>query len=316
MNLSDFRNIDVPFDALNLPSMGLFYSSKTSTLYVKYVTAKEESILTQPSLMQNGFGLDLVLDSLIINKDVPVDELLVGDMHSLMMYMRSTAYGDKINLYTECPSCGKSGETHVNLSSMGAKEILEFPDENGLYSFVLPKMKINGEKVQVKFQPLRIKHEKEIDLAILNEKNEEKKYTSSVTLRLEKQIVSINNLTDSDYIRKVIKKMPIRDSTELRSYMDMVEPGIDSKIKVRCQHCEHNYSNSIELNTGLFTLDPNFKSNLWEEIFLIWYYGKGVNRSDIYNMSTVERRWSLQRISEEIEKKNAAESAAYERAKR
>lgn len=316
MNFQNFRNIDVPFDALTLPSMGLFYSSRTSTLYVKYITAKEENILTQPSLMENGVGLDLVLDSVIINKEVPVEELLVGDMHSLMMYMRSTAYGDKLMLNTTCPNCGKSGETPVYLSAMRAKDISNYPDDSGQYTFSLSKMKINGEKTVVKFEPLRIKHEKEINAALSKEKEVNKKYTSSVTLKFEKQIVSINDIQDKEYIKKVIRKLPIKDASDLREYMQKVEPGIDSNVGIKCDNCNTMYSNYLELNSDLFTLDPSFKSNLWEEIFLIWYYGKGVNRSDIYNMSTVERRWSLQRISEEIEKRNAAEKSAYDRAKR
>lgn len=316
MNLQDFKNIDVPFDALTLPSMGLFYSSRTSTLYVKYVTAREENILTQPSLMDNGFGLDLVLDSVIINKDVPVEELLVGDMHSLMMYMRSTSYGDKFPITTQCPSCSTSAETSFYLSTLGAKEMHVMPDENGLFEFWMPKMRINKEKVVIKFRPLTIKDEREINEVMSKEKSSEKKYTSSVTLRFEKQIVSINGIEDKNFISKMARKFPLRDSSELRNFMEEVEPGIDTNIAIKCENCGHAYTNSIELGSSIFQLDPSFKSNLWEEIFLIWYYGKGVNRSDIYNMSTVERRWSLQRISDEIEKKNQAEQAAYDKAKK
>lgn len=316
MNLQDFKNIDVPFDALTLPSMGLFYSSRTSTLYVKYVTAKEENILTQPSLMENGFGLDLVLDSVIINKEVPVEDLLVGDMHSLMLYMRSTSYGDKFPIITQCPSCSVSAETSFNLSTLGAKEIQVMPDDNGFFEFWMPKMKINSEKVVIKFRPLRMKDEREINDAINKEKSSDKKYTSVVTLRFEKQIVSINGIEDKNFIRKMVKKFPLRDSSELRNFMEQVEPGIDSNISLTCGNCSHSYINNIEIGSSIFQLDPSFKSNLWEEIFLIWYYGKGVNRSDIYNMSTVERRWSLQRISDEIEKRNQAEQAAYDKAKK
>jgi len=316
MNLQDFKNIDVPFDALTLPSMGLFYSSRTSTLYVKYVTAREENILTQPSLMDNGFGLDLVLDSVIINKDVPVEQLLVGDMHSLMLYMRSTSYGDKFPIITQCPSCSTSAETSFYLSTLGAKEMQVMPDEDGLFEFWMPKMRINKEKVVVKFRPLTIKDEREINVVMSKEKNSEKKYTSSVTLRFEKQIVSINGIEDKNFIGKMAKRFPLRDSSELRNFMDEVEPGIDTNIGIKCENCGHSYTNSIELGSSIFQLDPSFKSNLWEEIFLIWYYGKGVNRSDIYSMSTVERRWSLQRISDEIEKKNQAEQAAYDKAKK
>lgn len=316
MNHDYFKNIDVPFDALKLPSMGLFYSSRTSTLYVKYITAKEENILTQPSLMESGFGLDLVLDSVIINKEIEIDDLLIGDKQSLLIYLRSTAYGDNFPVVSICPACNISGETEFQLSSFGAKELEEKPDENGLFEFTLPKMKLNGEKVCIKFKPLRVKDEIEINKMIYEESKSDKKYSSSVTLRFNKQIVSINGINDKDFIKKIIQKLPIKDSTELRIYMEKVEPGIDTNISITCKNCDHIYSNNLNIDSSIFYLDPSYKNNLWEEIFLIWYYGKGVNRSDIYNMSTVERRWSLQRISEEVDKKNKAEQAAVDKAKR
>ena len=296
--------------------MGHFYSSGTATLYVKYITAREENILTQPSLMENGYGLELVMESVIINKDFPLDELLVGDKQSMLVYLRSTSYGDNFPIGTMCPECNSTGETKFELSSLPVKETEEKPDENGLFTFTMPKMKLSGEKVIIKFEPLRLKHEKCINKTIEEEKKSNKAYNSNVTLKFQQQIHSINGISDKDYIKKVIKKFPIKDSTELREYMELVEPGIDSNIKIVCQNCNHEYTTFVHIDDGIFSLDPAYKSNLWEEVFLIWYYGKGVNRSDIYNMSTVERRWSLQRISEEIEKRNQAEQAAADRAKR
>lgn len=316
MNFNFIQNIDVPFDAITLPSMGLFYSSKTSVLYVKYITAREENVLTQPSLMENGYGLDLVLNSVIINKEFDINDLLVGDKQSILLYLRSTSYGDNFPIITECPSCKVTGETKFELSSLAAKEITEKPDEDGLFTFEMPKMKLNGEKVIIKFEPLRVKHEKNINLSIEKEKKDNKKYNSSVTLKFQNQIHSINGITDKLYISKIIKKFPIRDSTDLREYMELVEPGIDSNIPIKCSNCNEEYSTYLYINDTIFTLDPSYKSNLWEEVFLIWYYGKGVNREDIYNMSTVERRWSLQRISEEIEKRNQAEQSAADKARR
>lgn len=316
MNSEQIKNIDVPFDAITLPSMGLFYSSMTSVLYVKYITAREENILTQPSLMENGYGLDLVLNSVIINKEFGIDELLVGDKQSVLIYLRSTSYGDNFPIATQCPKCSHTGETKFELSSLTAKDILEKPDQDGLFTFEMPKMKINGESVIVKFEPFRVKHEKFINETIEKEKKDQKKYTSNVTLKFQCQIKQINDITDENSIKKLIKKFPLKDSTQLRERMEEVEPGINSKINIKCTNCNHEYDSSLYIDNNIFTLDPSYKSNLWEEIFLIWYYGKGVNRSDIYNMSTVERRWSLQRISEEIEKRNQAEQSASDKARR
>lgn len=316
MNFNLVKDIDVPFDAITLPSMGLFYSSKTSVLYVKYITAREENILTQPSLMENGYGLQLVLDSVLINKEISVDELLVGDKQSILVYLRSTSYGDNFPIVTQCPECKATGETKFELSSLVSKEVDIKPDENGLYTFEMPKMKIKNEKAIIKFEPMRVSHERYINEKTDLEKKENKKYTSNVTLKFQCQIKSINGVEDEVYIKKTIKKFPLGDSSQLREFMEMVEPGIDSRIKIKCHNCNADYESSLYIDNNIFTLDPSYKSNLWEEIFLIWYYGKGVNRADIYNMSTVERRWSLQRISEEIEKKNQAEQAAADRSRR
>lgn len=296
--------------------MGLFYSSKTSTLYVKYITAREENVLTQPSLMMNGYGLELVLNSVIINKEFELDDLLVGDKQSLLVYLRSTSYGDSFPIASECPNCKFTGETKFELSSLSAKELVYKPDEEGLFVYELPKMRVNGEKVIVKFEPMRLKHEKNINSIIEQEKKDNKKYNSTVTLKFQNQIKSINGIEDKNYINKIIKKIPLKDSSELREYMELVEPGINSSIDITCNNCNNKYTSNLYIDNNIFTLDPSYKSNLWEEIFLIWYYGKGVNRQDIYNMSTVERRWSLQRISEEIEKRNEAEQSAADKARR
>lgn len=314
INKELFKHIDVPFDALMLPSKGLFYDPKVSILYVKYLSALEENILTQPSLMDNGFGLDLVLDSVIINKDIEIDNLLIGDRNSLMIYLRSTAYGDNFPIISECPSCKLTGETNVALSSLGAKDINIFPNELGFFEFTLPKMKLNEEPITICFRPLRVKDEKEIEKLENQEKVKNKKYTSSITTKFQTQIVSINSINNKKFIEKIIKKIPIKDSLALREYMELVEPGIDSNVNLKCPHCSHNYKNFIPINANIFSLDPDFKSALWEEIFLLEYYGKS-QRSDIYKMSTVERRWRLQRVSEEIDKKNKAEQAAVSKAK-
>lgn len=65
--------------------------------------------------------------------------------------------------------------------------------------------------------------------------NENKKSTISklITNRLEMSIVSINGNEDKKYIKEYIKKMPARDSLELRRYMLENEPGMDFEVEVQ-----------------------------------------------------------------------------------
>jgi len=49
----------------------------------------------------------------------------------------------------------------------------------------------------------------------------------------------------------------------------------------------------------------------------LYYYGKGgITRDEAFSIATAERRWAIQRISEEVDKKNKAEADAAEAAKR
>ena len=54
-----------------------------------------------------------------------------------------------------------------------------------------------------------------------------------ITNRLEMSIVSINGNEDKKYIKEYIKKMPARDSLELRRYMLENEPGMDFEVEVQ-----------------------------------------------------------------------------------
>jgi hypothetical protein len=73
------KNLTAPFDLVAFPSMGLFYENKKSFVLVKYLTGIEENILTSPMLNEYDLAMDMALKSLILDDDINVDDLLVGD---------------------------------------------------------------------------------------------------------------------------------------------------------------------------------------------------------------------------------------------
>ena len=66
------NQINIPTEIIELPSKGLIYpaSSPLSSgkIEMKYMTAKEEDILTNQSYMQKGTVLDELMKSLIVSK--------------------------------------------------------------------------------------------------------------------------------------------------------------------------------------------------------------------------------------------------------
>ena len=69
--MTDFK---FPTEVVELPSKGYFYPKdsplSSGKVEMKYMTAKEEDILTSPNLIAKNLVVDKLLESLIINKDI------------------------------------------------------------------------------------------------------------------------------------------------------------------------------------------------------------------------------------------------------
>ena len=66
--------IKFPTEMVNLPSKGWFYDSanplSSGEVEVKYMTAKEEDILTSTNLIKKGIVFDRLLQALIVDKKI------------------------------------------------------------------------------------------------------------------------------------------------------------------------------------------------------------------------------------------------------
>ena len=86
-----------PTEVVDLPSKGLVYPEtsplSSGKVEMKYMTAREEDILTNQAYIQKGTVLDKLLESLIVTKGVNVKDLIVGDKNSLFVAARVLGYG-------------------------------------------------------------------------------------------------------------------------------------------------------------------------------------------------------------------------------
>ena len=90
-----------PTEIIELPSKGLPYAEDNSLssgkIEMKYMTAKEEDILTTQSYITQGIVLDKLFKALIVSngegKPVKYNDLLVGDKNAIMIAARVLGYG-------------------------------------------------------------------------------------------------------------------------------------------------------------------------------------------------------------------------------
>ena len=107
---TDTLSFVVPTEFVDLPSAGRFYPPShplhnKEHVEIKYMTAKEEDILTSQSLLEKGLALDRLISNLLVNKKINVDSLLVGDKSAILIAARSSGYGADYETDVGCPSC-------------------------------------------------------------------------------------------------------------------------------------------------------------------------------------------------------------------
>jgi len=214
--------LKVPYDVLELPSQGLLYPNKKSTVKVEYLTAMDETILTSPNLSQNGKFLSVLLDRKVKDLGFPTEDLLEGDRLAILIWLRSTGYGE---IYDSNVNDFVTAE--INLTDLKQKKLEISPGENGEFDYLLP-----NKGYLIKFKFTTGKDEEIIDTI---DEDRQKRYGSEVServmIKLEQQVTEINGERDKIKISNILKKLPILDARHLRKYITDNEPGMNLNVK-------------------------------------------------------------------------------------
>ena len=265
-NTAQSLNFAVPTEFVDLPSKGLFYPSShplhgVDSLEIKHMTAKEEDILSSQSLIRKGLAIDRMLQSVLINKDVQVKDLLIGDKNALTVAARVTGYGADYVTKVTCPACSTEQEFDFDLTDVdmtGASfdreelneqlEGVEITDNN-TFLVDLPK-----SEHQVELKMLTGADEDKLTkFQKQNEKTKGKIQTSTVlTDTLKSIITSVSGIKDRKQINQFVDNMPAMDSRYLRGVYQKLIPNIDMTQTFSCSECDHEQDLEVPVTTDFF----------------------------------------------------------------
>jgi hypothetical protein len=212
-----------PTEEVTLPSKGLIYPSENplskGTLEMKYMTAKEEDILTNDSYIKNGTVIDKLLQSLIITP-INYNDLVVGDKNAIMIAARVLGYGKDYS-FTLNEEEQTVDLTEVNDKELQEKHLLEKGKNE--FSFMLPTIQKN-----ITFKILTHGDEKKVETEVKGLKKIDKKSSAEYSTRLKHMILSV----EGDYERKTVRQfvdnqLLARDSRALREYIKEIQPDVD-----------------------------------------------------------------------------------------
>jgi hypothetical protein len=211
-----------PTEMVDLPSKGLIYPAdnplSSGKVEMKYMTAKEEDILTNQNYIKQGTVLDKLLQSLIVSK-ISYDDLIVGDKNAIMVAARILGYGKDYSFkmgdeivtvdLTECPT-------------RYLDESLLTPGTN-TFSYTFPH-----SKTEITYKLLTGKDEKEVQAELDGLKKIDKNSSAELSTRLKYMILSVGGNTDRKTIREFVDNYLLaRDSKDFREHLRKTQPDVE-----------------------------------------------------------------------------------------
>ncbi len=239
------QKFTVPTELIDLPSKGLVYPKESplasGQVEMKYMTAREEDILTNVNLLRQGLAIEKMLVSLI-KSPISYQDLTLGDRNGLLIAARILAYGKDYSFAYKNPNTGEEEKVEIDLQTLKYKELdwNKFGNKNE-FEFVLPH-----SKNTVSFKILTVADDKKIDEEVKGLKKNLGQDGGLLSTRLKHQILSVNGDYSVKSIRDFIDQgyLLSRDSVELRKYIESITPDIDTNVTFTLK-------DSTEVSTGL-----------------------------------------------------------------
>ena len=214
--------VKFPTEVVDLPSKGLLYPEgsplSSGKIEIKYMTAREEYILTSANLIKQGVVVQKLLESLIIDKSIKVDDLLIGDKNAVLIAARILAYGKEY----EVEIFGRKVE--VDLTQLKDNKLDESIVTKGVNEF---EFELPATKRKLTFKMLVSGDEKTIDDEV---KGYEKIHGIGyeLTTRLKHQIISVDGDTKRASINSFVdNEFLSRDSMAFRNHISDIMPDVD-----------------------------------------------------------------------------------------
>lgn len=247
------KQYEFPTEVISLPSEGKCYPSdnplSSGTIEIKYMTAREEEILSSQNLIKKGVVLDKLFESIIVDKNINPDDIILGDKNAIMLATRILGYGaDYIVESTD--DDGNKEEITIDLGAVQTKDIdLELLNYENRYEFTMPT-----SKTKIEFKLLTHGDEKAIDADV----NAMKKFnkggiSTELTTRYRYIITSVDGKSDTKSITDFINnKFLARDTRAFREHIKKISPDVNMEFEYENQVTGETEVRSIPMGVSFF----------------------------------------------------------------
>jgi len=250
--MAENKKFDFPTEVITLPSEGKCYPEdnplSSGEIEIKYMTAKEEEILASQNLISKGVVLDKLFESIIADKSINVDDIIIGDKNAIVLATRILGYGPEYKI--KVPTIDGQSELSIDLAKVQTKEVdLDKLSRNNVYEWVSPF----GKNV-IKFKLLTHGDEKKIDADVraVNRLNKDGA-SAELTTRYRYMIQSVDGKEDTKSIVNFVNnKFLTRDTKAFREHIKVLQPDMKMEFEYDNPNTGEKEMTPIPMGVGFF----------------------------------------------------------------
>jgi hypothetical protein len=246
-----------PTDFVALPSEGRFYPGdhplhNQDVVEIKFMTAKEEDILTSQALLVKGIALERLVESVLIDKEVPASSLLVGDKNAILIATRITGYGSEYETQVTCPSCEGVNPYKFDLDEIKSAPLVTNTDVAKLTdagTYIITGLTQTEAEVEVRMLT------GDDDKKLIHRLETNRKHNLGLPPLLEQMksfIVSVNDNSNEMYLDSFLHNLPAMDARHLRKTYTALTPTVDMTQQYVCTSCLHETTLEVPLTADFF----------------------------------------------------------------
>jgi hypothetical protein len=251
-NLQSILGYVAPTEYVALPSKGKFYPPDHSLngieeVEIRFLSAKELDILSSKTLLTKGVAVDRMLQSILIDRSINVDDLMLADKNAIIIAARAGTFGNEYPVEMNCQECSKNFTHTFDLSEPGIKDIDSVEvSENSTIFITLPRTNVIAE--------CRLLSSKDEQLLEERAKKKEKLSLpdSSITDQYKSFIVSLNGNTDRGLVDEFVDVMPAADMHFLQKEYAKSNPELELDEECVCTKCGNVSEVSVPFTANFF----------------------------------------------------------------
>tara|TARA_R110002110_G_scaffold140107_2_gene327196 strand:- start:10687 stop:11523 length:837 start_codon:yes stop_codon:yes gene_type:complete len=252
-------NFVTPTDFVELPSQGLGYSDDhplhgQETIEIKFMTAKDEDILSSAALLKKGLAIDRFLSNIILDKTIDTKSLLVGDKNAILVAARGSGYGFDYEAVITCPECNKKNFVTFDLRNP------QMVGQLNVDQTIVTKVNSNRYKTTMPYSKFAIVYrlmtgaDEDFLTSELKNASEEREH-NLLTGQFKRLIESIEGHEDQSVINQFVDNMPTIDSRHLKLCIRATTPNVEIKETLNCSECSFTKEVDVPFGTDFFWPD-------------------------------------------------------------